>query len=151
MISSSSLSSYLTHLLLLSCLSTSLHAILQTCQMCYCLSTIPLTIPSSWNILVLCIRLVNSLTSSKVPAQELPWTKVSKLYHVCSVFGTLKLYCFFFFRKYLNPLKIFLMHYLSSKLLSLSTPRGQSPLSVLLNSVAQAQNLQHSGTQQTLN
>ena len=49
-----------------SCLSTSLHAFLQTGHTYSCFSThVPLTVPSVWNILHLYIHLVNSLTSSK--------------------------------------------------------------------------------------
>ena len=70
---------------------------LQTCPMRPCLSASPLTAPSACEVLVLCI-----LTSPEVSARQLPWTPVSKFYHLGSVFGTLKRYCFSSFKNYLN-------------------------------------------------
>lgn len=81
-----------------SCLSTSLHAILQTYQTCSCFSTIPLTVPFAWNILDLYIHLVISLTSSKASAQILPWPKVSKLYILCSVWYSHTLFILFIWK-----------------------------------------------------
>ena len=50
-----------------------------------------------------CPRFLQSaLASSKDFAQQLPWTVVSKLYHLGSVFGPLKCYCFSSFKKYLK-------------------------------------------------
>lgn len=75
-------------------LSTSLRA-LQARPLHSRLSAGPLTAPSAWNVL-------RALASSKDFAQQLPWTVVSKLYHLGSVFGPLKCYCFSSFKKYLK-------------------------------------------------
>lgn len=73
--------------------------------MCPCLSTVSLPVPSSQNIHALHASLVNSLTSSKVSAQVLPWQRWAS----CTTqvaFHTPTLYFFSFFKKCLKPLKI---------------------------------------------